>query len=87
MKVKNSGSDWRLTNQEKYLKGVTLTWRKYSAANPENDHDHCEFCWAKFMVVRGEDILDEGYSTEDGYRWICKSCVEDFKEQFDWKIL
>jgi len=42
-------NDWRLMNQERYLKGVTLSWRAYVPANPTNDHDHCEFCQAKFL--------------------------------------
>jgi hypothetical protein len=27
-------NDWRLTNQEKYLKGVDLTWKSYHAPGP-----------------------------------------------------
>jgi hypothetical protein len=78
--------DWRLTNQERYLKGVALRWRKYQPANPSNDHDHCEFCYSKFMVQNLPDVLHEGYATEDSYRWICKPCFEDFKELFQWQV-
>ncbi len=79
-------NDWRLTGQEKYLKGVTLYWRIYTRSSESWDHDHCEFCWAKFMVEDHPDVLHEGYTTEDEYRWICKKCFEDFKGIFDWKI-
>lgn len=79
-------ADWRLTNQERYLKGVMLRWRKYEPASLTNDHDHCEFCFAKFMAGGAVDVLHEGYATEDGYRWICKSCFDDFKDMFAWRV-
>lgn len=79
--------DWRITNQEEYLSNERLRWVKYRPSNPNNDHDHCEFCWSKFMTDSGEDIFDEGYSTEDGYRWICKTCFEDFKHEFHWEVV
>jgi hypothetical protein len=83
----SNAKDWRLTNQERYLKGAVLIWRHYAPANPANDHDHCEFCYAKFMAVGGEpDALSEGYSTPDRYRWICKPCFDDFATQFAWRV-
>src|SRR5579859_5256027 len=44
-------SDWRLTNQAKYLTGVTLRLSRFHVAldKPEWDHEHCEFCWAKIV--------------------------------------
>ena len=42
-------NDWRLMNQERYLRGATLVWQRYLPAKPTNDHDHCEFCQTKFM--------------------------------------
>jgi hypothetical protein len=80
--------DWRLQGQERYLTGVTLVrrgYRKYPE-NPEWDHDHCEFCSAKFMVGDQPDFLHEGYCTEDEYRWICETCVADFKDRFGWAL-
>jgi len=62
-------NDWRLTNQERYLKGATLVRRSYAPARAENDHDHCQFCFAKFMSAGVPDSLCEGYSTPDGYGW------------------
>ena len=79
-------NDWRLMNQERYLKGVTLVWHPYSPARPDNDHDHCEFCWTKFMQKNYPDTLHEGYSTQDRERWVCKPCFNDFIDLFEWKV-
>jgi hypothetical protein len=49
--------DWRLHGQEKYLSGVPLTLKKYTKWSETWDHDHCEFCMAKFMEEPGADIL------------------------------
>jgi hypothetical protein len=76
-------SDWRLAGQERYLKGVTLYWRKVSLASV-SDHEHCEFCGAKFMA--GDGGLHEGFTTENNYRWVCRPCFEDFRELFQWTI-
>lgn len=78
--------DWRLTNQMQYLHRENLHWRPYAPANPWNDHDHCEFCFAKFMVSTENQTLGEGYATVDGHRWICKTCYEDFKTLFEWQL-
>ena len=79
--------DWRLANPQEYLKGLTFSWKKYTRYREGWDHDHCEFCRAKFMETAGKDILTEGYVSTDNYRWICKSCFDDFKEMFQFKIL
>jgi hypothetical protein len=81
-------SDWRLTDQKNYLNKVELLFSKYEAR--ENwDHDHCVFCWDKFISTQmdGIEVLHtEGYCTLDKYHWICRNCFNDFKEQFDWKL-
>jgi len=82
----NDPSDWRLTNQERYLRGVTLIWQPYAPAQPDNDHDHCEFCYAKFMRGDAPDTLQEGYATVDRHRWVCKPCFDDFASQFEWHV-
>ena len=82
----NNAQDWRVTNQERYLRGVTLIWRTYAPASPSNDHDHCEFCFAKFMPGSEPETFQEGYATVDGYRWICKQCFNDFAELFAWQV-
>lgn len=76
--------DWRLTGQETYLTGAVLCWRSY----PEtSDHDHCEFCGAKFApAVSIPDALHAGYATEDAYRWVCEPCFVDFRERFEWTV-
>ena len=79
-------SDWRLTNQEKYLKGVSLKLEKYKGYRDGWDRDHCQFCWKKFSESPGETVLYQGYATEDNYRWICIQCFEDFKDLFKWNI-
>ena len=73
-------SDWRLQGQEKYLTGVRLHWRQYATSRGELDHDHCEFCWRKFSV--SPEDLNEGYTTSDGYRWVCQDCFNDFAQMF-----
>lgn len=77
-------SDWRRMGQEKYLMGVLLVKKGYRKYREEWDHDHCEFCMTKFSERPGD--LNEGYTTEDEYRWICEKCYEDFKEQFHWSV-
>ena len=76
--------DWRLQGQERYLKGASLRWAVYRPFRESSDHDHCEFCGAKFLVAGGD--LTEGYTTADEYRWICRECVEDFSEMFTWVL-
>lgn len=61
------------------------------------DHDHCEFCWAKFEApakVAERDSADPSIFTE-GYvtvqsggapQWICEKCFEDFKDEFRWSV-
>ena len=84
-----SSDDWRLQGQEKFLAGVALHHRRYRThpENPDWDHDHCEFCWAKFQVEDRPDVLHEGYCTADEYRWICAGCFEDFRERFAWRVV
>ena len=81
-------SDWRLSGQGEDLLGVTLCWRTYDSAVTGTDHDHCEFCFAKFaMTDHIPDALHAGYSTPDAYRWICAECFSDFKERFRWTLI
>ena len=78
-------TDWRLfREQDKYLLGVSLVQGSYKSNVSFNDHDHCEFCMAKFG--KGNDELKEGYSTKDSSIWICPQCYDDFKEQFNWAV-
>ena len=79
-------SDWRLTNQEKYLTGKRLAHRTWTRQRDDWDHDHCEFCAAKFMDTGAPDVLREGFATDDNKHWVCKACFEDFKTMFGWII-
>jgi len=81
-----AADDWRLIGQDQYLARVRLVRKAYAARSSATDHDHCEFCGAKFMNQAAPGILTEGYCTEDCYRWICADCFEDFKDQFGWLI-
>ena len=87
--VASGESDWRLQGQEKYLTGTALVRRTYSrySENPAWDHDHCEFCWAKFSTVPGEGVHTHGYCTPDEYRWVCETCFDDFREAFGWSVV
>lgn len=76
--------DWRLRWQEDYLQGVALQRKTYRKPSKTWDHDHCEFCWAKFS--EREHDLHEGYCTLDQYYWICDECFRDFKEKFEWQV-
>lgn len=81
-------NDWRLQGQVRYLQGAVLVRRSYRryARNPEWDHDHCAFCWAKFIVDDYPDTQHEGYCTEDEYHWICDQCFTDFRDRFGWSV-
>ena len=79
--------DWRLLGQEKYLKGKALAYRRWKRPRPDWDHDHCEFCGAKFMEEPDADTLQEGYCTLDEYHWICPECFRDFREMFGWQVV
>jgi hypothetical protein len=79
-------SDWRLRDQEEYLLHITLARKCYVPPRPDWDHDHCVFCFAKFMATPGPDILTEGYCTAAAADWICPQCFADFQERFGWTV-
>ena len=82
-----SDSDWRLQGQEKFLQDATLVRQRYRPRDPGWDHDHCEFCGAKFMAEGQGDSLAVGYATLDAYRWICERCFSDFHRRFGWRVV
>ncbi len=68
--------DWRLTGQEDILSRATLVRKPYRAPSATWEHDHCEFCWAKFMdpnfseehrlyIETHPDVATEGFTTTD----------------------
>ena len=79
-------SDWRLTGQEHFLRGAILHWAQWHPPRPEWDHDHCEFCFAKFAEDSQPEVLHAGYTTADEYHWVCQTCVEDYQKQFGWQV-
>jgi hypothetical protein len=78
-------SDWRLTGQEKFLKGVSLVKKPYRKYREDWDHDHCEFCWTKFS--ESPEDLHVGYTTLHDYHWVCQPCFNDFRQMFEWKVI
>lgn len=78
--------DWRLQGQESYLQSVVLERTTYSPPRPGWDHDHCEFCFAKFMDSDAADVLRVGYKTVADAHWICDACFADFKTRFKWTV-
>lgn len=73
-------NDWRLQWQEKFMKNMIFRWKDFDG----KDHDHCSFCWEKFGYL--ENNLKQGYCSLDNEYWVCKTCFEDFKEHFNFKI-
>ena len=83
-KPKPAPDDWRRMGQERVLHGVTLVRRAYQPSRPSWDHDHCEFCHAKFSMADVDH--KNGFATADGYRWVCVECFADFREEFAWVV-
>ena len=65
--------------------GATLSFLAYQPYRSDWEHDHCEFCGAKFSCSDGD--LKSGYCTLDKYHWICPQCFEDFKEEYEWRLV
>jgi hypothetical protein len=80
-------NDWRLRNQLSYFKRAELSWRDYRAFRPGWEHDHCEFCSAKFSEGNDSEALHAGFTTCDEYRWVCPQCFADFKDLFEWRVI
>jgi hypothetical protein len=81
---KPSSDDWRRQGQERYLINKRLQNRKYVPFRSEWEHDHCEFCGVKFSLSERDER--KGYSTYDGYYWICNQCFNDFCDEYHWTI-
>lgn len=79
--------DWRLRGQEEYMQGIQFIYKSFVSSNDNSKHEHCEFCWHKFMEQPEgvEDCSSEGYCSSDGKYWVCEECFEDFKNEFSWK--
>ena len=68
--VRPAPDDWRRMGQESYLAGLAFTWRSYQTYTGNWEHDHCEFCWKKF--------LDPGYSD-----WMREALADPAAENAD----
>ena len=49
-----AADDWRRGWHVRNLEGLRLTWKRFQAYSATWEHEHCAFCWKKF--------LDESYS-------------------------
>ena len=66
---KNREADWRYQNGD-YLRNLVFEYTAYKPTGPNDDHDHCAFCWVKFYSEKlGDDTQTEGYVavTEEEY--------------------
>lgn len=73
--------DWRRMGQEQDLPpGTTLAFTRYRARGETSEHEHCLFCFAKFMdpdfsatharfIEENDDVLVEGYTTTAEHPW------------------
>ena len=92
--------DWRRTSPGA-PSGTRFRWREYAATTPEWDHDHCVFCWAKFLPRSEEGkewlaqdehaIYFEGYATVEpsgsGFDWVCGPCFDDFADELKFVVV
>jgi hypothetical protein len=68
--------DWRLDGDKaSYLTDATVVRKHYRAKSPTSEHEHCEFCWAKFMdpefsdehkrfIEENPDVQTTGYGVQ-----------------------
>ena len=77
--------DWRLMGQEEYLMNQNLMFTNYEPYSEIWNHEHCEFCTARFSEYNGD--LHKGYCTLDKQRWSCEDCFNDFHEKFNWTVV
>jgi len=96
-------NDWRLTQgADVFLRDAELQWKTYRKWSDQWDHDHCVFCWAKFVEPSAyawylenrsaANVYTEGYTTTQahesgaGYYWVCQPCFDDFREYVSLRI-
>ncbi len=78
--------DWRLQGQEAHLLRAELERTDFVPPSPQSDHDHCEFCWAKFMDSDAPNVHRTGYKTVSDSYWVCDECFADFQARFHWTV-
>jgi hypothetical protein len=74
--------------REKLIRSKNLHWSRYTQPSPDWDHDHCEFCFRRFAEPSAgyNDSVETGYTTPDRFNWICRGCVEKYKDRFNWVV-
>jgi len=77
-------SDWREQGQEAYLSKLCFVHSKYFIYRKGWDHDHCEYCGAKFCL--DVECIESGYYAKKGYYWICPQCWNDFSNKHHLKL-
>jgi hypothetical protein len=80
--------EW-LANAVANLRSKNFRWSRYTQPSPEWDHDHCEFCFQRFAEPRANynDSVEFGFTTPDRFNWVCRECVDKYKDQFGWIIV
>jgi hypothetical protein len=75
--VSATPDDWRRMGQERDLPpGTLLVFKSYRARSATREHEHCVFCFTKFMdpefseahrrfIEEHNDVLTEGYTTTE----------------------
>jgi len=84
MKKRVPRDDWRRQGQEEFLRGLKWSLRFYVPYREGWDHDHCEFCWRKFSLAKGDVHI--GYVSGDKYHWVCEECFADFCDELGWQV-
>ena len=65
--------DWRRRGQEQYLRNARLTLKRYQVLTAQWEHEHCEFCWHKFLDAEYSETHrkaledDPGSNSAEGY--------------------
>ena len=75
--------DLREQGQEKYLSGLVFEKKRYQKYSETWEHDHCEFCNAKFSEDPSLECFHEGFSAKENYYWGCENCFDFFKEKYN----
>ncbi|MBQ6947966.1 MAG: hypothetical protein IJN42_07950 [Clostridia bacterium] len=76
--------DYRIMNQEMYLKDRELIYMKFNPSICFEDYRQCEFCGDIFD--EDPDNLLNAYREPVSRTWICEECYNDFKPYFNWTV-
>lgn len=81
--------------------GTAFVLKPYRRYSDSWDHDHCEFCMARFIepgteaewegdthvqVTRGYAITEEHPKGAD-YYWVCKPCFDQFAAEYGFRVV